>query len=132
MRAFVMKARVGRLATVDPDGYPHLVPVCYALLDDLVVSAVDHKPKRGRQLRRLANIRATGRASLLVDEYSEDWSALRWVRIDGPARVADDPAESRRAVAALVAKYQQYREQPPDGPVVVLQARRWTGWAASG
>jgi len=128
----VAAARVARLATVGPDGRPHLVPVTFALVGDTVYHAVDHKPKRSTRLRRIANIEATGAACLLADEYAEDWAALWWVRLDGTGRVVADPAESARAVAALVAKYPQYAATPPAGPVVAVDVTRWTGWSATG
>lgn len=131
MRARVEPARVARLATVGADGRPHLVPVCFALLGEVVYSAVDHKPKRTTHLRRLANVQATGQASLLIDEYGEDWRTLWWVRLDGNARVVGDPVEANRAVAALVGKYPQYARQPPSGPVLAVTVTRWSGWSAS-
>ena len=78
-------ARIGRLATVTPAGRPHIVPVCFTLHDGRIVTAVDAKPKSTTALARLDNVRATGRASLLVDHYDEDWTRLWWVRVDGPA-----------------------------------------------
>lgn len=131
MRRLVGPARLARLATVAADGTPHLVPFCFALLDDVVYSAVDHKPKRGARLRRFDNVRATGRACVLVDEYAEDWSKLWWVRIDGHGRVVDDRAEAARAIAALAGKYQQYADRPPHEPVLAVTADRWSGWAAA-
>jgi len=131
MRAAVTSARVARLATVRADGRPHLVPVCFVLLGDVAYSAVDHKPKRGPRLVRLANVAATGVASLLVDGYGEDWTTLWWVRLDGRAAVVSDPAEADRALAALVAKYPQYADRPPDGPVLALTVDSWTGWSAA-
>ena len=118
-------ARVGRLATVTADGEPHVVPVCFALAGDRIVTSVDAKPKATRALRRLDNVRATGRASLLVDHYEEDWSRLWWVRVDGPAAVADVDSE---ALAALAAKYAQYREQAPAGPLIALRPEHWRSW----
>ena len=131
MRAAVTGAQVARLATVRADGRPHLVPVCFVLLGDIVYSAVDHKPKRGPRLARLANVEATGVASLLVDAYGEDWSTLWWVRLDGRAAVVSDPAEAAAAIAALVAKYPQYADRPPDGPVLEVTVDSWTGWSAA-
>jgi PPOX class probable F420-dependent enzyme len=128
MRRRVTAARSARLATVDERGRPHLVPVCYVLLGETAYSAVDHKPKRGTRLRRLANVEATGVACLLVDEYAEDWSSLWWVRLDGRGRVVAEPDEAAAAVAALVAKYPQYAERPPTGPVLAVDVTRWTGW----
>jgi PPOX class probable F420-dependent enzyme len=126
-------ARVLRLATVRPDGTPHVVPICFALEGDTVFSAVDHKPKRSRALQRLANIAAQPRVSLLADAYSEDWSALLWVRADGIARVVEaGEAEHDRASRLLRARYAQYAEAPAFGPVLVVQLDRWVGWSSGG
>jgi PPOX class probable F420-dependent enzyme len=125
------RARVARLATVGADGTPHLVPITFAVVDDTIVHAVDHKRKRTRALRRLEHIAANPEVSVLADHYEEDWRALWWVRADGRARVVEAAsAEGRAAVAALVARYQPYRETPPAGPVVVVAVERWSGWAA--
>ena len=131
-RRRVAEARVARLATVGADGRPHLVPVVFALVADVVWSAVDAKPKTTQRLRRLANVEATGRASLLVDSYDEDWAALWWVRVDGPAEVlpAADP-RAREAVDALVAKYPQYRAARPAGPVLAVTCESWRSWSAA-
>jgi PPOX class probable F420-dependent enzyme len=128
MRRRVIAARVGHLGTAGPR--PHVVPICYALVGDTAYSAVDHKPKRRTRLQRIVNIEATGWACLLVDEYQEDWTRLWWVRIDGSARVVDDPDEAAHAVDALAAKYPQYAQRRPPGPVLALEAERWSGWQA--
>ena len=123
-------ARVARLATVRPDGTPHLVPVVFALLGDTVYSVVDEKPKRTADLRRLANVRASGRASLLVDHYEENWERLWWVRADGAARVIDaEEPEALRAVEALAERYPQQR---PAGAVLAVDVESWRGWSAAG
>src|SRR3990170_1270448 len=93
-RSRVEQARVARLATVRPDGSPHLVVVTFALSGDTVVTAVDDKPKRTQQLQRLRNLQERPAATLLVDHYDEDWSQLWWVRLDGDAHVVRD--EPRR------------------------------------
>jgi PPOX class probable F420-dependent enzyme len=124
-------ARVARLATVGADGAPHLVAITFALVGDTIVHAVDHKPKRTRALRRLANIAANPAVSVLADHYAEDWGALWWVRADGRARIVDATGdEGAAAIAALTVRYPQYRATPPAGPVVVVDVARWTGWAA--
>jgi PPOX class probable F420-dependent enzyme len=130
MRRLMVSARVARLATVGVDGRPHLVPVCFALVDDTAYSAIDHKPKRTTRLRRLANIEATGRACLLVDHYSDDWATLWWVRVDGRGRVVTDDREAARAIAALTNRYQQYAQTPPTGPVLAVDVTAWSGWSA--
>jgi PPOX class probable F420-dependent enzyme len=119
---------VARLATVSADGAPHLVPIVFAVDGDTIYSAVDGKPKRSRNLRRLANIAAEPRVSVLVDAYSPDWSQLWWVRADGICTVVDS---SERAAEALRAKYPQYRQVPLDGPFLHIAVTRWSSWDAS-
>lgn len=121
------------LATADAAGRPHLVPVCFALDGDTLLSAVDGKPKRTLALRRLANIEANPAVALLVDGWDgEDWSALWWARADGRARVlAPADPQARRAVELLAARYPQYRDEPPAGPVLAVAVERWSGWEAS-
>jgi PPOX class probable F420-dependent enzyme len=122
------QARIARLATVTALGRPHIVPVCFALDDGTVYTAVDAKPKATSALARLENVRATGRASLLVDHYEEDWSSLWWVRVEGVAEVV----RSERAIDALAAKYEQYRAARPGGPVIAIAPESWRSWVASG
>ncbi len=131
MRTRVAAAQVARLATVTVTGAPHQVPFCFVLDGDVLYSAVDRKPKRTTRLRRLDNAAAEPRVCVLVDHYDPDWSRLWWVRLDGRARRLDAGPEAERAVAALAAKYAQYRAQPPDGPVLRIDVERWTGWAAA-
>jgi PPOX class probable F420-dependent enzyme len=123
-------ARVGRLATVRPDGRPHVVVCCYAVEGDRLWTAVDAKPKSGARLQRLENVRAHPQASLLVDHYEEDWERLWWVRVDGAAAVLESGNEEERAIAALRARYPQYAAAPPGRPVIALAIERVTGWSA--
>ena len=129
--AAVASARVARLGTVDTSGAVRLVPICFAVVDGWVVSAVDHKPKRTGQLRRLDDIAATGTATVLLDAYDEDWTQLWWVRVRGRAEVheAGDPVAGP-AVTALVGRYPQYREHPPTGTVyrIAMDEVRWWRW----
>ena len=125
-------ARVARLATADAAGRPHLVPMVFVLAGETIYSAVDAKPKRTDRLRRLANAAANPRVALLADHYDDaDWTALWWVRADGVARVlAPEDEEAIRAVDRLVARYAQYREARPHGPVLAVDVERWSGWSA--
>ena len=102
-------ARVGRLATVGADGRPLVVPVCYACDDARIYSAVDAKPKRTRALRRLRNIAENPQVSLVIDEYVEEWTRLRYVIVEGRAEILTGGPELARGVDLLVAKYPQYR-----------------------
>ncbi|MGW7517305.1 TIGR03668 family PPOX class F420-dependent oxidoreductase [Streptomyces sp. NPDC054796] len=157
-RAAFAGSRVARLATVDADGRPHLVPVVFAVTGDTVVTAVDHKPKRTARLKRLANIEANPAVCLLVDAYDEEWEHLWWARADGTARVlppadapldgpasdacdasdttgasdasgAADAARSAELLGLLVEKYgHHYADRPPRGPVTEVTVGRWSGW----
>jgi PPOX class probable F420-dependent enzyme len=120
-------ARVARLATVSADGQPHVVPIVFAVEGDTIYSAVDGKPKRSRALRRLANIAANPRVSVLADHYDEDWSQLWWLRADGTASVVDSSPD---AIAALAAKYPQYTSISLDGPFLHIAVDHWTSWQA--
>jgi PPOX class probable F420-dependent enzyme len=122
-------ARVARLATTNEDGTPHLVPVVFALLGDVVWTAIDAKPKSTSRLRRLDNVRAHPMVSLLVDLYSEDWSMLWWVRADGAASILD-VKDAAPGMNALLAKYPQYQQQRPPGPVLRIDVTRWSSWSA--
>jgi PPOX class probable F420-dependent enzyme len=121
---------VARLATVGANGQPHVVPICFALDRDTLYTAVDEKPKRTKRLKRLENVRRNPKVSVLVDRYDEDWSRLWWVRLDGEARVLDEGPEREEAVALLLEKYEQYRLQPPTGPVIAIAIEHSRAWAA--
>jgi PPOX class probable F420-dependent enzyme len=120
-------AGVARLATVDAGGRPHVVPICFVLDGDMLYTAVDAKPKRTRRLKRLANIEANPCVEVLIDHYEDDWSQLWWVRLRGTARVVEDP----RAVELLAAKYPQYAERPPTGPVIAVAIEERSEWTSS-
>jgi PPOX class probable F420-dependent enzyme len=111
-----------------------LVPFVFALDGEgRIVSAVDHKPKKHQRLQRLENIRAVPDVTVLVDHYDDDWSTLWWVRARGRAEVIEVGAgrdeERAGAVAALVAKYDQYRDRPPEGPVIVIAIGELRAWS---
>ena len=109
------------------------MPFCFVVVGDTVYSAIDHKPKTTNRLKRLANVRATKHASVLVDHYDDDgWERLWWVRMDGTARVLDQGQERDDAVTALVTKYPQYREQRPTGPVLAVDVATYRAWEATG
>ena len=122
-------APVGTLATINPDGTPHLVPFVFALAGDLLVSAVDHKPKKSRQLVRLTNIGGDPRVALLVHHYDDDWDQLWWCRAEGTASITTDPTPTLRA--ALIDKYTHYSAKPPEGPWIVIRIERLRSWSAS-
>ncbi len=129
-RARFAQARVARLATVRPDGRPHLAPIVFALDGDLLYSIVDAKPKRGPDLLRFRNIAAEPRVSLLADHYADDWQALWWVRVDGTARVVESGPDCDTAIRLLFGKYPQYGDwSTPIGAAMVVRIERWSSWS---
>lgn len=131
MRRRLGPAFVARMATADADGRPHVVPICFALEDHTLYFAVDFKPKRTNNLKRIRNIAANPAVSVLVDHYEEDWDKLWWVRLDGKARLVTEKAEVDRALNLLEERYEQYRKTLPTGPVVAITIERMTGWSAA-
>jgi len=122
---------VARLGTCGEDQEPHLVPVTFAVVGEVVVVAVDDKPKTTTNLRRLRNIEENPHVAFLADRYEEDWSRLWWVRADARASVVRAGAQWVRAVDLLVAKYPQYGARRPAGPVIWAEVARWSGWSSS-
>ena len=116
-----------------------MVPVTFAVeaaddtgSGDRVYIAIDHKPKTTTSLKRLSNIAENPAVSLLADHYEEDWAALWWVRVDGRAVVVPAGAAERgHPLDLLAAKYPQYRGHRPEGPLIAIDAERWSGWASA-
>jgi PPOX class probable F420-dependent enzyme len=126
-----LTARLGHLATASRDGRPHVVPVCFAWLAPIIYSAIDGKPKRTTLLRRVRNIRETGRGAFIVDRWSEDWKNLSYVLVEGRAELLEDGLERDEALILLTAKYPQYDDLPLAGNLVIkLTADRTVEWHA--
>jgi PPOX class probable F420-dependent enzyme len=128
--AMFAESPVAMLATVGADGAPHLVPVVFAVHDDVVYTAVDAKRKSTQRLRRLTNIEANPTVSMLVDHYDDDWTQLWWVRADGIAAIHYSGEEMAAGYALLRKKYLQYQRIALDGPVVTVDVQRWASWQA--
>ena len=123
------------MATVTDAGRPHVVPFVFALVEDdpavRAYWAADEKPKRSPELQRLRNLEGNPGVEFVVDAYDEDWNRLWWVRCGGTGRVVETDAERAAALAALSAKYPQYRAAPPRGPVIAIDVRTISGWDAT-
>lgn len=133
---FIEQCRVARLSTRDAGGEVFSVPICYALIESLIVTPIDEKPKRGDQpLKRVRNIQETGRATVLFDYYEdESWENLRWIMIRGSASVIEpDHALHAGAVAALRQRYAQYQTMKLEtAAMIVIDPERLTGWGFEG
>ena len=132
--ALLREARVARLGTADASARPLVVPVCFAFDGTAIYTAVDAKPKRTRELRRLRNIADNPHVCLIVDHWDEDWTRLMWVIVEGPAEIVTEAEERVRALELLLAKYPQYRAMDlgrTAGPAIRLAPEhvRWWRWS---
>lgn len=132
-RALIAEARRASLSTIGDDGRPRLVPICFVVIDDVAWSPLDAKPKSvddGRRLARVRDIARDPRVTLLVDRWSEDWSELAWVRLDGSAALVEPPLPED-VVEALVGRYPQYASHDLGArPVIRIDLERATSWWA--
>ena len=131
-RRFVSEARTATLGTIAEDGRPRLVPICFVLDGDVLFTPIDEKPKQVTEPRQLARIRDIERradVTVLIDHWNEDWEHLAWLRIDGRASLAEDPAERASAIAALRAKYPQYADHDLEArPLIRIAIERVRSW----
>jgi PPOX class probable F420-dependent enzyme len=111
VRRFLSLSRVAHLATAAPDAVPHAVPLCFWFDSANFYFVIDEKPKRqsGLKLKRMRNIAANPRVSLLIDHYEEDWTQLAYVLVNGVARIVEGHEEYMLALRNLRDKYPQYR-----------------------
>ena len=117
--AFLSKARIAHLATLDASGTPHVTPICHVLDLDRVVIASAYD-------RKIANIRGDSAVALCADEYSEDWDdGLRQVIVEGDAYLIESGPEFERDRALLYEKFPQYERVAPieEGGTVMIEFR---------
>lgn len=134
VRKKLKEARVARLATVDSERRPHIVPVCFVYHNSVFYTAIDRKPKRvvPERLTRLRNIARAPQVALVMDHYSEDWTELWYVLVRGEAKLIPKSAraEHRLALQKLRDKYPQYAAGwlADHAPVIRITPRKITAW----
>ena len=126
-RVFLSRQRIGHLATVDASGIPSVVPVCFAVADNALYTALDEKPKRTRRVRRIRNIEENSSVAFVADRYDEDWSKLGWVMIRGSGDILESGTEFEMACDLLRGRYAQYAKMRlfPVIAVRILEVRSW-------
>ena len=129
---FIESFEVARLATVDVENRPNVVPICFVCGEKGVIySAIDSKPKKvtGRDLKRVTNISANPSVSVVFDKYSEDWDQLGYVVVHGLAQLLLSGDERQYAENLLRAKYPQYETYLKKGaPIIRVIADRHVSW----
>lgn len=134
IRMKLEEARVARLATLDAQRKPHIVPICFVYDGSVFYTAVDRKPKRvaPKKLVRLRNIRATPQVAIVIDQYDEDWTQLWFILVRGKAKLVPKSAHKERAnaIQRLKAKYSQYAAGmlSDDAPIIRIIPERITSW----
>ena len=129
---FIESFEVARLATVDVENRPNVVPICFVCGEKGVIySAIDSKPKKvtDRDLKRVTNISANPSVSVVFDKYSEDWDQLGYVVVHGLAQLLLSGDERQYAEDLLRAKYPQYEKYLKKGaPIIRVMANRHVSW----
>lgn len=131
---FLLESRLAHLATSSKHGKPHVIPICYAYDGSSFYSPIDKKPKSSPPsgLRRILNITENPQVSVVVDRYGENWSELRYVLVQGSARIIHRGADHKRAVSLLRKKYSQYHAMKLEKrPIIKIEPTRVTAWSAS-
>ncbi|HTN80983.1 MAG TPA: hypothetical protein VMK16_15005 [Acidimicrobiales bacterium] len=124
------RADHGVLSTIHPSRGIDSVPVCFAVVGDLVGIPIDTvKPKRSKRLGRVRNLEADPRATLLVERWDAgDWTRLWWVRAS--LQHVEGDAGRAELTEALRHKYTQYA----DGgiaDVIILRITDLADWSAT-
>ena len=111
---FLRWQRVCRVATTGSSGVPHVVPVCHVLVDDKIYFGSESDAKK------VKNLRANPHLAITVDLYSDDWSILRGVMLQGTAVLIERGPRFRKIQRLLYEKYPQYPEEAALGAGAVI------------
>jgi PPOX class probable F420-dependent enzyme len=134
-RELLADARRATLGTVGPEGRPRLVPICFIVLEDVLWTPLDEKPKAvadPHALARVRDIEARSEVAVLVERWSEDWTELAWLRLRGRAAVIESDQVPSGIVQALRDKYPQYeRHDLEHRPVIRVELDTATSWFAT-
>ena len=136
LEEFIETARVARLATIDPEFKPHLVPVVFVFDGNSFFVPVDEKRKtvKPEKLKRIRNIQNNPNVALLIDHYDEDWTKLAFVMIQGEASVASKKEENiqvRQAYKKLMTKYVQYQKVGVGEMCIIIKPKKVASWGDS-
>jgi PPOX class probable F420-dependent enzyme len=137
LKTIIAKATVARLATVDSECKPHLIPVVFVFDNDCYFIPIDEKTKRSKpeNLKRTKNIQQNPNVALLIDEYNEDWRKLYFIMIQGKASIIggkesdqNEPALLEKAHKLLSSKYVQYQEIGIGEYVIMIVPQKVITW----
>lgn len=95
---FVTGHRTGTLATIGPDGQPHLTAMWYGVLDGEIWLETKAKSQKAVNLKR------DPRVSFLL-EAGDTYDTLRGVSFEGVAEIIDDPDTIFRVGVSVWERY---------------------------
>jgi PPOX class probable F420-dependent enzyme len=132
-KEFIERARVARLATVNSQSEPHLVPVVFVFDGNYFYIPIDEKRKTVKpdKLKRVLNIKENPQVALLIDEYNEDWTRLAFVMVQGKASIVSQVREDTRLHEAhkkLMAKYLQYQKVRLSETCIMIKPEKILSW----
>ena len=139
LKTRIKEAKVARLATVDIQCTPYLVPVVYVFDNDndCYFLPIDEKTKRSRpqNLKRVTNIQENPNVALLIDEYNEDWTKLYFIMIQGKGSILggkklkhNQISLLKKAQKLLRVKYPQYQKIGIGEYVIMIIPRKVIAW----
>jgi PPOX class probable F420-dependent enzyme len=111
--AFLQDAWRVHVATINPDGTPHIVPMSYVLVDGLLTIWTDPRS------RKVANLRRDPRITCLVEDGAS-FAELRAAQLCGRAELGEDREISLRTGLALFAR--SNRGEPTDEHRAAVEA----------
>jgi PPOX class probable F420-dependent enzyme len=134
VKEFIERARVARLATIDSEFKPHVVPVVFVFDGNHFFIPIDEKRKTAKpeKLKRIKNIQDNPNVALLIDEYSEDWTRLAFVMIQGKASTAsktDGNLQVQEAYKKLMTKYLQYQNVGLGEMCIIIAPEKVASWS---
>ena len=138
-KAIINESKLARLATVDSECMPYLIPVVFVFDNDSgsFFLPIDEKTKRSRpeSLKRVKNIQQNPNVALLIDKYNEDWRKLFFIMIRGRASIiggsrleSNDLSLPQKAHKLLYHKYPQYQKIGIGEYIVMIIAQKIITW----
>ena len=134
LKSLITDSSIAYLSTVSHKGHPHIVPICFVLLDQNFYSLLDNKPKNVQllKLKRVQNIISNPKVALIVNHYEDDWDKLWHVLIKGNGSIVSNELERRAAIKSLKQKYGQYLHMDVDlNPVIKIKPTNIVSWGAT-
>ncbi|MBI3826333.1 MAG: pyridoxamine 5'-phosphate oxidase family protein [Candidatus Rokubacteria bacterium] len=122
----VGRERVCRVATVGDGVMPHCVPVCQVVDGGKIYFG------SGDEAGKVKNLEATPHVCVTVDLYSDDWSQIKGVMVQGTVELIARGPRFRKIRDLLYAKYPHYRTDaalsPSDSVIVEVTPTHVFTW----